>query len=93
MAEEPTVLTAELILRGHAMTAGLRQSTHTVHHSSTQANDEVRRTDQHECFLLLDRSVSDRPQDLWIKSGVACKLLRIYLIARKRPGLRLHLLG
>ena len=63
------------------MTAGLRQPTHAVHRCSTQANDKAPRTNQCECFLLLDRSVRDRPQDLWVKSGVPCKLLRIHLIA------------
>jgi hypothetical protein len=67
--------------RWHAMTAGFRQPTHAVHRSRTQANDKVPRTNQRECFLLLDRSVHDGPQYLWIKSGVACQLLRIHLIA------------
>jgi hypothetical protein len=52
------------------MAAGLRQATHAVHRSSTQVNDKVPRTNQRERFLLLDRSMRDRPQDLWIKPRV-----------------------
>ena len=67
--------------RRHAMAARLRQPSYGVHCRRSQPNDEVPGTDQRQGFLLFDGPVSDRPQYLWIKPGVAGQLLRIHLIA------------
>src|SRR5579871_2856411 len=74
------------------MTAGLGQPTDRVHRRCAQPDHEVTCADQGKSFLLLDRSVRDRPQDLRIKPGIARQLLRIDLIAlpiavRDRPQL------
>jgi hypothetical protein len=63
-----------------------------VHRRCTQSNDEAASVDQRERFLLFDCAVRDGPQDLRIKTGVACQLLSIDLITlpitvRDRPQL------
>jgi hypothetical protein len=61
----------------------LRVSPPTRSRSPYQRRDDLRfhmPAPAYPCHLS-SKSVRDRPQDLWIKSGVPCKLLRIHLIA------------
>lgn len=67
--------------RRHAMSAGLRQPSYGVHRCRPQANDKVAGANQRKSFLLFDSPVRDRPQYLWIESGVAGQLLRVHLVA------------
>ena len=74
------------------MAAGLRQSTYRVHCRNAQSNEEVTCTDQRKSLLLLDRSMRDGSQYLWIETGIPRQLLGIDLIAlpvtmRDRPQL------
>src|SRR5260370_18304370 len=61
--------------------AGLGQSTHRVHRCRPQTNNKVASPDQRQSFLLGNRAMGDRPQDLRIEPSVAGQLLRIDLIA------------
>ena len=71
---------------------GLGQSAHRVHCSRPQTNDQVTGADQRQSFLLGNRAMGYRTQDLRIEPGVASQLLRIHLVAlpiavRDRPQL------
>ena len=75
-----------------SISAGLGQSAHRVHCSRPQTNDQVTGADQRQSFLLGNRAMGYRTQDLRIEPGVASQLLRIHLVAlpiavRDRPQL------
>ena len=55
----------------HTVATSLRQPTNGVHRRCAQSDQELSRTDQCESFLLLDGTMRNRPQDLWIETRIA----------------------
>lgn len=65
----------------HAMAASLRQATNRVDGGSPQPNEKLSSADQGESFLLFDRAMRDRSQNLRIEPRVTRQLLCIYIVA------------
>src|SRR5260370_31132804 len=63
-----------------SVAAGLGQSAHRVHCRCPQTNDQVAGADQRQCFLLSDRTVSNRTQYLRIRPRAPSQLLCIHLM-------------